>query len=66
MEEKHQNDTHKEKKPRIRRPLSDIIVLKFVRKNSPIHMYLPIARLNPYASDFPDFIFDGGFIEHFK
>ena len=26
MEEKHQNDTHKEKKTRIRWPLSDIIV----------------------------------------
>lgn len=39
---------------------------KFISTNNSVYKYLKIAKSNPKASDFPDFIFDGGFIEHFQ
>ena len=39
---------------------------KFVSASNPTYLYLSMARANPNANDFPDFIFDGGFIEHFQ
>lgn len=39
---------------------------KFVSTNNPTCPYLSMARPNPSTSNFPDFIFDEGFIEHFQ
>lgn len=39
---------------------------KFISENDSIYKYLILAKPNPNVSNFPDFIFDGGFIEHFQ
>lgn len=41
-------------------------VRKFVSASNPTFSYLSTARSNPNASEFPDFLLDGGFIEHFQ
>lgn len=41
-------------------------VKKIIAPSNPTYLYLSKAKSNPNASDFPDFIFDGGFIEHFQ
>lgn len=39
---------------------------KFVSTADSIYKYLELARPNHNINDFPDFIFDDGFIEHFQ
>lgn len=41
-------------------------VRKFVSASNSTYSYLSMARSNPNASEFPDLLFDGGFIEHFQ
>ena len=40
--------------------------IRLISPNNPISVYLSSAQPNPRLSDFPDFVFDGGFIEHFQ
>lgn len=41
-------------------------VRKLTSPSSPVYSYLSSAKSNPKPNDFPDFVFDGGFIEHFQ
>ena len=41
-------------------------VKKFIPTLHPVHLYLDDARSNENLSEFPDFIFERGFIEHFQ
>ncbi len=41
-------------------------VKKFIPTLHPVHLYLDGARQNDNLSEFPDFIFERGFIEHFQ
>ncbi|MDE6284734.1 MAG: hypothetical protein K2M17_03225 [Bacilli bacterium] len=41
-------------------------VKKYISTAHPIHWFLDDARPNENLSDFPDFIFERGFIEHFQ
>ena len=40
--------------------------VRLISPSDPTCLYLSSAQPNPEASDFPDFVFDGGFIEHFQ
>lgn len=41
-------------------------VKKFIPKSHPIRLYLESAKPNKHLSEFPDSIFEQGFIEHFQ
>ena len=40
--------------------------VRLISPNDPTRVYLSSAKSNLKPNDFPDFVFDGGFIEHFQ
>lgn len=41
-------------------------IMQFIPNSHPIRLYLDSAKPNKHLSEFPDFIFEQGFIEHFQ